>query len=41
MFPGDEFTGFIIQKTGIEKPPLVKRDIILHAIFLGVKRVSC
>ena len=33
MFPGDEFTGFIIQKTGIEKPLLVKRDVLLHAIL--------
>lgn len=33
MFPGDEFVGFIIQKTGIEKPLLVKRDVILHAIL--------
>jgi len=33
LFPGDEFTGFIIKKTGIEKPLLVKRDVILHAIL--------
>lgn len=33
MFPSDEFTGFIIRKTGIEKPLLVKRDVLLHAIL--------
>jgi len=33
LFPSDEFTGFIIQKTGIEKPLLVKRDVLLHAIL--------
>ncbi len=33
MFPSDEFTGFIIRKTSIEKPLLVKRDVILHAIL--------
>ncbi len=33
MFPGDEFTGFIIRKTGIEKPLLVRRDVLLHAIL--------
>ncbi|GAB6136591.1 nucleotidyl transferase AbiEii/AbiGii toxin family protein [Thermococcus prieurii] len=33
MFPGNEFTGFIIRKTGIEKPLLVKRDVLLHAIL--------
>ncbi len=33
MFPSDEFVGFITQKTGIEKPLLVKRDVLLHAIL--------
>ena len=33
MFPSDEFTGFIIRKTSIEKPLLVKRDVLLHAIL--------
>ena len=33
MFPSDEFIGFIIRKTGIEKPLLVRRDILLHAIL--------
>lgn len=33
MFPSDEFTNFLIQKTGIKKPLLVKRDIILHTIL--------
>lgn len=36
MFPGDEFTGFIIRKTGIKKPLLVRRDILLHAILWGL-----
>ncbi|WP_048055266.1 hypothetical protein [Pyrococcus sp. NA2] len=33
MFPSDEFTGFIIRKTGIEKSLLTKRDVLLHAIL--------
>ncbi|ASJ07390.1 nucleotidyl transferase AbiEii/AbiGii toxin family protein [Thermococcus pacificus] len=33
MFPSDEFTGFLIRKTGIEKPLLVRRDALLHAIL--------
>jgi predicted nucleotidyltransferase component of viral defense system len=33
LFPSDEFTGFIIRKTCIEKPLLVKRDVLLHAIL--------